>query len=38
MSLDLKRKVITVRPQEAIATKQNLNSYGKNKNFIKSHI
>ena len=27
MSLDLKRKVITVRPQEAIATKQNLPYY-----------
>jgi uncharacterized RmlC-like cupin family protein len=27
MSLDLKRKVTTVRPQEAIATKQNLSYY-----------
>ena len=27
MSLDLKRKVITVRPQESIATKQNLPYY-----------
>ena len=27
MSVDLKRKVITVRPQEAIATKQNLPYY-----------